>query len=134
MVSYTGEALYGGRPVDALHTAVALGTSVGIAGLLVTAFGAFPALMWLLSRGPVTRRHALISGAVLGNVPGALIVSALAISRARQGVMPGLSDLTYGPAGAIRAMVLGSLIGVAAAAVFWWLAGQELKGAMARSR
>ncbi|HET9360522.1 MAG TPA: hypothetical protein VFO58_12290 [Vicinamibacterales bacterium] len=125
VVDYTGRALYGGRPVDALDAAISLGAGVGIAGLLVTLF-AFPTLMWLLKRGPVTRRHALISGAVLGNVPGALIVSLLAISRFRQGVMPGLGDLTYGPAGAIHAIVLGSFIGVTAAAVFRWLAGRSI--------
>ena len=92
----------------------------------MTVFGALPTLAWLLKRGPISRRQALISGAVLGNVPGMFIVGTLAASRLSQGAMPDLNDLTYGPAGAVRAIAIGSFIGTASAAVFWWLAGRHV--------
>jgi hypothetical protein len=127
VVDYTGRALYGGRPFDPLDAAISFAAGAGLAGLLVTALGAVPTLAWLLKRGPVTRRQALISGAVLGNVPGLLIVGGLAASRLSQGAMPDL-QLTYGPAGAVRAIAIGSFIGAASAAVFWRLAGRYIGG------
>jgi hypothetical protein len=126
VVDYTGRALYGGRPADPLDAAISFAAGVGIAGLLITAFGALPTLAWLLKRGPVSKRQALISGAVLGNVPGLVIVGAIAATRMTQGAMPGLRELTYGPAGAVRAIVVGSFIGAASAAVFWRLAGRYI--------
>jgi hypothetical protein len=107
----------GERLSEPLEATVVYGVLVGISGLLVTAFGAYPALRWLLRRGTVTRRHALISGALLGTVPGAIIVGAFGDSGAREGE---LTDAL------LRLIVFGSLIGVASAAVFWWLAGRHL--------
>jgi hypothetical protein len=103
---------------------IVFGVIVGIFGVFVTAFGAYPALWWLLKQGPVRRWHALLAGALLGNVPGALIVGAIAISRVRQEGILDLTDAAYGPAGLLRLAVFGSLVGVASAAVFWWFAGK----------
>ncbi len=114
------------RLADPIEAATAFGGLVGIFGLLVTAFGAYPALRWLVKRGPVTRRHALISGALLGNVPAALIVGLIAISSARQGTMTGFFDFVYGPAGLLRLIVFGSFIGAASAAMFWWFARKTI--------
>lgn len=128
VVDYTGRPLYGGRPADSFDAARAFAFGVALAGTLVTAFAAFPVLMWLLKRGrPIGRTQVLVIGALLGNLPGMLIVGALANDGMRRtGSIPSLSDLTYGPAGAVRAVVLGSLIGVASTAVFWWLAGRHV--------
>ena len=94
VVDYTGRVIHGGRPADPLDGAIAFGLGTGIAGLLVMVFGACPTLLWLLRRGPVTRRHALISGTVLGNVPSVVTVVALAGSRLSQGVTPDLNNLS----------------------------------------
>ena len=51
---------------------------------------------------------------------------ALAARRLSQGAMPDLNDLAYGPMGAIRAIVFGSFVSVAGAAVFWWIAGRYI--------
>lgn len=126
VVEYTGRLLYGGSPSDSVDAAISFAAGVGIVGLVLTIFGALPSLAWLLKRGPVTRRQALISGALLGNVPGVIIVGALAFRRVSQSAIPGLSELTYGPAGAVRAIAIGSFLGVASASVFWWLAGRHI--------
>ena len=126
VIDYTGRALYIGRPSDPFDAAMSFAVGVGLVGLIVTIFGALPSLLWLLKRGPVSRRQVLISGAVLGNIPSALIVLGLAASRLSDGAMPELSQLTYGPAGAIRAIAFGSFIGMASAAIFWWLAGRHI--------
>jgi hypothetical protein len=125
LVDYTGALLYGGHPADPFDSAVSIAAGIGFAGVLVTAFGALPALAWLLKRGPVTRRQTLISGAVLGNVPFILIVGGLAAGRLSQGAMPDL-QIAYGPAGALRTIAFGSFIGTASAAVFWCLAGRSI--------
>ncbi|HKE83951.1 MAG TPA: hypothetical protein VKB50_09360 [Vicinamibacterales bacterium] len=126
IVEVTGRSLYHGRPADPIDAAISFGLGMGITGLLVTVFGAFPTLMWLVNRGPVTRRQALISGAVLGNLPGALIVSGLALSRVNEGIVPTLNDMTYGPVGALRTIAFGTVIGTVSAAVFWLMAGHRL--------
>jgi hypothetical protein len=90
-----------GRPADAFDAAISLGLGVGVVGFLMTIFGAFPALMWLLRRGPVSRRQTLVCGTLLGSVPGLLFA-------------------------AVGAMVFGALIGVTSAAVFWRLAGHYI--------
>ena len=119
VVEFTGGYLYGGRPAVFVDVAISFAAGVGMAGLIVTALGAVPTLVWLLRRGPVTRKQALIGGAVLGNIPGVLIVAAMATSGLSHGAMPDLRELTYGSAGAVRAIALGSFIGATSAAVFW---------------
>jgi len=126
LVDVTGRPLYRGRPADPLDAAVAFAAGAGVVGLLMTVFGALPALIWSLQRGPVTRRRVLLGGAVLGNVPGVLIVLLLAMSRLARGEAPSFDNLTYGPIGALRALVTASLLGLASAGVFWWLAGSQL--------
>ena len=114
----------GGRPVDMLDGAIAFGLGMGIASLLVIVFGALPLLVWLLKRGPVTLRHALLSGAALGNLPVLLIVIRL--------LSMGLgSEAFFGgrewALGAWRAVLVGSAIGMASAAVFWLVAGRAFQ-------
>ena len=50
----------------------------------------------------------------------------LAASRANAGSMTSLDQLTYGPLGAIRALVFGTFMGLASATVFWWIARRPL--------
>jgi hypothetical protein len=127
IVDYTGRALCGGRPVDPFDAALSLALGVGIVGVVVTIFGALPALVWLRARRAVTRTRVLIGGAVLGNAPSALIVGGMLVSRLAHGEMPrDVFDLLYGPVGAIRTIAFGTFIGVASAAVFWGLAGRHI--------
>jgi hypothetical protein len=134
VVEYTGRSLYGGRTADIFDAAVGFGLAAGFVAVPVTVLGALPIFAWLVSRGPVTRTHALAAGAVLGNVPGAVIVAGIAASRLNAGLAVRLEHLTFGAAGAIRAVLLGAFVGSACAAVFWWIAGPYLAhGPAARS-
>jgi len=126
IVTLTGRSVYGGRPVDPLDAAVSFAIGVAVVGTLVTVFAASPALLWLQTRGPVTRRQVLACGAILGNLPSLLIVFSLAASRPNAGALANLDQLTYGPLGAIRALVFGTFIGVASATVFWCIARRPL--------
>ena len=113
-----------GRPADMIDGAVAFGLGMGIAAVLVIVFGALPLLVWLLKRGPVTLRHALLAGAVLGNLPWV----PFAIRLLSMGL--GWEVLTGGHQwllGAWRAVLFGSAIGMASAGVFWLLAGRQLQ-------
>jgi hypothetical protein len=72
------------------------------------------------------RAQTMIGGAVLGNVPGVLIVLLLAARHLSLGVTPTLDNTMYGAAGAVRIVLLGSFLGLVGALVFWRLAGRHL--------
>ena len=115
----------GGRPADMLDGAIAFGLGMGIASIFVTGFGAFPLLVWLLKRGPVTLFHTLVAGAALGNLPGALIViRLLSLGHGWEEVFVGGRDWALG---AFRAVLFGSAIGLVSAAVFWVVAGRTFR-------
>jgi hypothetical protein len=127
LVDYTGRLVYGGgRTVDPIETAVGFGVMAGVVASFVTGFVAYPSLRWLLKRGPLTRAQTMTGGIVLGNVPGALIVLLLAARHLGRQVTPTLENTTYGAGGAVRIVVLGSIVGLVCAHVFWWLAGRHL--------
>ena len=127
LVDYTGRLVYGsGRTVDPIETAVGFGVMAGVVASFVTGLIAYPSLNWLLKRGPLRRAQTVLGGVVLGNVPGALIVLLLAARHLSREVTPTLENTTYGAAGAIRIVILGSILGLACALVFWWLAGRHL--------
>jgi hypothetical protein len=126
IVTLTGRSLYGGRPADPLDAAMSFAIGVAVVGTLVTVFAATPALLWLQTRGPVTRRQVLACGALLGNLPSVLFVLSLAANRANAGALTSLDPLIYGPLGAIRALVFGTFMGLVSATVFWWIAHRPL--------
>jgi hypothetical protein len=126
LTDYTGRLAYGGRPVDSVRSAIAFAIGVGIVGLATTVLGALPVLGWALKRGPLTRRRVIVAGAILGNIPSAVIVSGLAIGQLSSGSTPTLNALTYGYLGLFRIVAFGSFVGLGSAAVFWWLAGRHV--------
>src|SRR5690349_13928850 len=116
----------GGRPTDMLDGAVAFGLGLGLASVFVTGFCAFPLFVWLSKRGPVTLAHTLLAGAVLGNLPGMLItIRLLSMGVGWEEAFVGDGAWLFG---AFRAVLFGSAIGLASAAVFWMVAGRALRG------
>jgi len=128
IVEITGRGLYGGYPTDMWDAAVALAFGVGVAAVPITVFAAVPLFLRLLRRGDFSRGEVVCWGALLGNIPGALIVLALAAQLSRSGAAVNLDNLTYGVPGAARAIILGAVIGAGSASVFWWIAGRHLPG------
>ena len=72
---YTG-MLSEGAPIDSIDAAASLGLGVGIIAVVMTICAA-PLVAWLASRGPLSFGRVLLLGAVLGNVPFAVIVLAI---------------------------------------------------------
>lgn len=130
-LNYTGQFVYGSFAGSLWEGAGSMGVVVGFVGLGITVLGAVPLLAIQLSRGPVSRDHALASGLALGNVPTVLMWLLLISQQVHSGRPPDLASVAYGPVGIVRVVVWGSLIGLAGAATFWWIAGRSI-GASAR--
>lgn len=126
VVDYTGRLLYGGgRTVDPVESAVGFGIIAGVVASVACGL-AYPSILWLLERGPLTRAKTMVAGFVFGNLPAALIVLLLAARHVSAGVAPTLANTTYGAVGAFRVVALGSVMGLVGASVFWWVAGRHL--------
>lgn len=126
LVEYTGRMVYGGgRPVDLMDAAPGFAIIAGVLASFATGF-AYPSILWLLGRGPLTRAQTIVAGIVFGNIPGVLTIFGLAAWHLRRGVTPTPENLTYGWGGAVRVVVLGSVLGLVCASVFWWVAGRHL--------
>jgi hypothetical protein len=124
VVDYTGRPLYGGFPADPVDAAISFSFGVGIVALAVTVCGAVPTVLYLLKRGPLSLKKVLVGGVVLGNAPFILVVTAVFATQVARGTMsPDIGRLFYGLQGVVRAIAIGSYIGVGSAAVFWLVAG-----------
>jgi hypothetical protein len=113
-----------GYSPDRVGAAAGAGVFVGIAAVFLTVFGAYPALRWMLTRGAVTRTHAVAAGALLGCVPGAMFVAASTLAAVRGGAALDPMPLL---AGTRVSLLIGSTVGVVCASVFWLLAGRTLE-------
>jgi hypothetical protein len=105
LVDLSGRAIYGGAPADPMDAAVALAFGTGVAALIVTLLGAWPAAMWVIKRRAVTLKESLRFGLLLANIPVVLMTLA--------------TGGGYGLAGFARAVLFASLLGLSGAAVFW---------------
>jgi hypothetical protein len=104
LIDYTGRPLYGGRASDSADAALALSLGVGVVAALVTIVGVFPAVVWLVKRIDVTFGRAILGGVLFGNLP--VVIGTLLAG-------------SYGPAGFLRAAVMGTTLGICGAALFW---------------
>ena len=125
----------GGAPIDSLDSAASLGMGVGILALLMTVFGAMPAVAWLGRRQPPSLRTLLLVGGALGNVPFLLILGGIVTTHLMRGTFS--SDIGVywdGLSGAVVRTVMGLVCGMGAAAVFWGVAVRGTTGAVAGRR
>ena len=93
---------------------VALGAAV--AAVFVVIVGALPAIAWLSRRGPITLGKALISGALLGNLP---IVVILLLAALTGNLRVPESGSAIGVLRMFRSVPFGAFVGMACAFVFW---------------
>jgi hypothetical protein len=115
LIDISGRALYDGRaPTDPMDAAISIALGAGFAAFFVTLCGAFPVVVWLLKRGPLTLKQVLWGGAILGNVPLAIIVPLAAIARS-----PDADASWFGPIAMVRAVSVGAIFGIAGATSFW---------------
>lgn len=123
-----------GRFVEPANPALAFAAINGVMGLFVTVTAVLPAVFRLQKRGPLTLQTLTLAGAVLGNLPFA-VVAAATVAIAFGHLLGGtLSDhLSPAPellAGALRVILLGTFMGAASGAVFWLMAvfgGREFR-------
>lgn len=90
---------------------VALGAAA--AAVFVVIVGALPAIAWLSRRGPITPGRALISGALLGNLPIVVILLLAALTGNLR-----VPEIGSG-LGVLRSAAFGAFVGMACAFVFW---------------
>lgn len=107
LIDATGRPLYGGSTPDTADAAIALALGVGVVAAMLTVLLVFPTVVWVVKRTTVTFGRAALFGVMFGNIP-VVVGSALAGN--------------YGSAGALRASVFGTLLGVSGATLFWVLA------------
>ena len=119
VIEYSGRSLHGGRSVDMLDAAIAVAAGGALAAVFVVGLAAVPAYVWLSRRGTITRKQVVVSGVLLGNLPGVIIVSLQALAAGGGGS----HNVSFGVAEALRAALISSLVGAAAALVFWSMAG-----------
>jgi hypothetical protein len=113
----------GGRPRDPMPAAVSLGMGAAVIAVVVTVFGAVPAVAWLAGRGPLSLRRLLVLGAALGNAPFAIIVLGVLGTQLAKGTLTrGVGGAWFGTPGAVRAIVVGLILGMSSAALFWFIA------------
>ena len=119
-----------GRPFDSNEAAGAFAFVAGFFGSVVTFGGAAPLAFWRLRRGSIPLRQSVVDGLLLGNVPFLLYVVAfvlpLTVMHMVNGTMSGrwlpVTELVLG---ALRAIVIGSLLGMASGAIFWAIGLRE---------
>ena len=106
LIDATGRPLYGGSTPDTADAAIAVSLGGGVVAAVMTVLCVLPTVVWVMKRTTVTLGRAALFGAAFGNIP---VVVASALSG------------NYGPAGAMRASVIGTVLGVSGATLFWIL-------------
>lgn len=98
----------------------------GISAIFVTISGGLPAYLTLKRRGPISLSQTVWTGAALGNLPLALFafMSALfALAHVAAGtISQHLVPISQLILSTVRLIVLGTILGGASAAVFWFVA------------
>jgi hypothetical protein len=123
-----------GAPIDSLDSAASLGMGVGMLAVFMTAAGAVPGVFWLKRRRPLSLRTLLLLGAVLGNVPFAIIILGIVVVHLLSGTLSvDIARNWYGLFGAVVRTVIGLICGMGSAAVFWAVAVRGTKPEFANS-
>jgi hypothetical protein len=115
------------QPVDWDEAARKFAIVTGLLGMFVTVAGAVPVVYWLMRRGRVSLAQLLLAGLILGNVPFALYLVVLILPATLSHLVMGTLSQHLVPvsallAGAVRAILIGSIFGVISAAAFWLMA------------
>jgi hypothetical protein len=125
----------GGAPIDSLDSAASLGMGIGILALVMTVFGALPAVAWLSRRQAPSLRNLLLIGGALGNLPFLLSVGGIVATHLMRGTLSSdIGRYWNGLSGAAVRTVMGLVCGMGAAAVFWGVVVRGTTGTVAGVR
>jgi len=117
---------HSGRLLDPEGVALSFAIISGVLGLLVTAAGAVPLIIWLSKSRRISLPASLTAGVLLGNAPFAayllLLILPATLSHLSAGTMAAhLSPLPDLVAGTLRMLLIGSAMGALSGAAFWFL-------------
>jgi hypothetical protein len=122
------------------HGTYVLAVLTGLIAVVVTVAGAVPVAFTLMKRGPVSLKQTLIAGLGLGNAPVAVIalfMSMFAVMHVVNGTITDhLVPLRSLAASGLLLVAVGSMFGIASAAVFFGVAirGTDASTSTARER
>jgi hypothetical protein len=120
---YAAGLLPRGAAINSLDSALGLGSGVAFLAVIVTVFCAIPAVNWLNEHRVLSLKRLLVLGAVLGNVPLAIIVLVvLVVQTTKGGFSTHVGQYWYGLGGAAARLAMGTIIGVGSALVLWLVA------------
>ena len=109
--------------------AFGFGMVVAILAVIVTAFGAVPAVWVLKKSGALSLRQLVVTGAALGNVPLLLMVLvSTAVQLSKGTTLEEIGHQWYGLLGFLRLAVIGTIVGTISSAVFWVVALRKSDG------
>jgi hypothetical protein len=108
-----------GVPLHSIDAAAPLAAGVFTLGVVVTGVAAVPGVIWLNERRSLTLARLLMFGAVIGNLPFALIVAGVIVARLVGGLTGDISQNWYGLSGALANIAMGVVAGAGGAATFW---------------
>jgi MFS family permease len=109
---------YSGRLTNPTGAATGIGLVVSVLAFLMTVGGALPVVLHLSERGPLERKRLLVAGALLGNVPLALIIVGVTLVNLAAGTPERGRELYEIVPNLVRVLV-GTFLGVSGAVIFW---------------
>ena len=120
----------GARWGDTTDAAASFAAGVAILAVLMTVAGAVPLVAWLRRRECLSLPTVTVAAVILGNVPY-LLSFAIVLTLSAVGLASS-ADMRYvlvsGPVGAVRAVLLGSVLGFVSGVAFWFVAMWRLPG------
>jgi hypothetical protein len=112
-----------GAPIHSLDSAGSFGAGVGILATVMTCVGVLPGVVWLKTRRTLSLSRLLMLGAVLGNVPFAVIMIGIVAVHVASGTLSAdIGQYWEGWSGAGVRTAMGLICGIGSAAVFWVVA------------
>jgi len=122
-----------GAPLHSVDAAVSVGAGVFILAMPVTGVAAL-GVIWLNYRRWLTLGRLLVFGAVIGNLPFALIVAGIVVAQLGAGTPIGeIPRYWDGLGGALVRIAMGVVAGAGGAATFWLVSVPGTRTADGRS-
>jgi hypothetical protein len=112
-----------GAPIHSIDAAQSMVAGLTIIAVVTTGIAAVPGVLWLRDRGSLTLGRLLALGALVGNLPFALIVIGIIVAQMAGGIPVADTGLYWeGVSGFVVRTSMGIFAGGGSAAAFWLVA------------